>query len=122
MTGAYVYTPDIWPPLAAAIFVAALGLYSWRCRNAACGKPFVALSLFASLWLLGIALEAAAGVPDGAVVRCAPRRPGRADAATCALPIPIGGGSAPTQVSQPSHHNEHRPPAQGLAYPNAPPT
>ena len=63
MTGAYVYTPNFWPPLAAAIFVAALGLYSWRRRTMPGGKPFVAMSLFASLWLLTIALGAAAVTP-----------------------------------------------------------
>jgi PAS domain S-box-containing protein len=60
MTGAYTYTPGIWPPLATAIFVAALGLYTWRRRNVPAGKPFVAISLFATLMLLGIALEVAA--------------------------------------------------------------
>jgi hypothetical protein len=39
MTGAYAYTPEIWPPLAAAVFVAALGLYSWRHRDVPAGKP-----------------------------------------------------------------------------------
>ena len=63
MAETYAYTPAIWPPLAAAIFIAALGLYSWRRRNMPGGKPFVACSLFASLWLLGIALEAAAVAP-----------------------------------------------------------
>jgi len=60
---AYVYTPTIWPPLGAAVFVAALGLYSWRRRAAPGVKPFVATSLFAGLCLLGIALEAAAVAP-----------------------------------------------------------
>ena len=34
MTGAYAYTPDIWPPLVAAVFLAAIGLYAWRRRAA----------------------------------------------------------------------------------------
>ena len=63
MIGAYAYTPDIWPPLAAAIFVATLGLYAWRRRNAPAVWPFAAISLFASLLMLGIALEAAAVAP-----------------------------------------------------------
>ena len=45
MTGAYVYAPDIGPPLAAAIFVTALGLYIWRRRSAPAVKPFIAISL-----------------------------------------------------------------------------
>jgi signal transduction histidine kinase len=68
MTGAYVYTPEIWPPLAAAVFVAALGLYGWRHRDVPAGKPFIAISLFASLWLLGIALETAAAAPATKIV------------------------------------------------------
>jgi signal transduction histidine kinase len=63
MTGAYAYTPEIWLPLGAAAFVAALGIYAWRRRNVPAGKPFIAISLFATLMLLGIALEAAAVAP-----------------------------------------------------------
>ena len=63
MTDAYAYTSDIWLPVAAAIFVAVLGLSTWRRRDVPGGKPFVAAALFASLWLLGIALEAAAVAP-----------------------------------------------------------
>ena len=63
MPGACAYTPDIWPPLVTAVFVAALGLYTWQRRNVPAGKPFVAISLFATLMLLGIALEAAAIAP-----------------------------------------------------------
>jgi PAS domain S-box-containing protein len=60
MTGAYVYTPAIWPPLAAALFLAAIGLHCWRRRSAPAALPLLAVSLFGVLWLLGIALEAAA--------------------------------------------------------------
>ena len=63
MAGAYAYTPDIWPPLVAAIFLAAIGLYAWRRRAVPGGKPFVAMSAFSILILLGIAFEAAAVVP-----------------------------------------------------------
>ena len=63
MTGAYAYTPDIWPPLVAAIFLAAIGLYAWRRRAVPGGKPFVAMSAVSILLLLGIAFEAAAVVP-----------------------------------------------------------
>ena len=63
MTGAYAYTPDIWPPLVAAIFLAAIGLYAWRRRGVPGGKPFVAMSAVSILLLLGIAFEAAAVAP-----------------------------------------------------------
>jgi len=63
MTGPYAYTPAIWPPLVAAIFLAAIGVYAWRRRDVAGAKPFVAMSAFSILVLLGIAFEAAAVVP-----------------------------------------------------------
>ena len=61
MTGAHI--PAIWPPLIAAIFLAALSLYSWRRRDAPAALPLAISSLFAMLWLLGIVLEAAAVAP-----------------------------------------------------------
>jgi len=63
MTGPYAYTPAIWPPLVAAIFLAAIGVYAWHRRYVAGAKPFVAMSAFSILVLLGIAFEAAAVVP-----------------------------------------------------------
>jgi len=63
MTGAYVYTPDIWPPLAAAIFLAALSLQSWRRRGVPAARWLAAGSLLGALWLLGMAFEAAAVAP-----------------------------------------------------------
>ena len=60
MTGAYAYTPAIWPPLVATLFLAAIGLYAWRHRDVPGGKPFVAMSALSILILLGIAFEAAA--------------------------------------------------------------
>jgi PAS domain S-box-containing protein len=60
---AYVYTPTLWLPLGAAVLVAALGLYGWRHRAARGAKPFAALSLFAGLWLVGIALGGSAVAP-----------------------------------------------------------
>ncbi len=60
MAGAYLYTPAIWLPLAGAIVLAAIALYSWRHRHVPAALPLVAGSLFATLWLLGIALEASA--------------------------------------------------------------
>jgi signal transduction histidine kinase len=60
MAGAYVYTPAIWPPLAGAIFVVALGLYSWRRRSVPGALPLAAYALFGSLVLLSMVAEAAA--------------------------------------------------------------
>lgn len=63
MAAFYAYTPDIWPPLAAAVFLAALSLYSWR-RRGVPGALLVAVgAFFGALWLLGIAFEAAAVAP-----------------------------------------------------------
>jgi signal transduction histidine kinase len=59
----YAYSNAIWPPLAAAFFVAALGLYTWRRRDVPAGKPFLAASAFGSLLLVSIACETAAVVP-----------------------------------------------------------
>jgi signal transduction histidine kinase len=63
MTGAYVYAPDIWPPLAGAIFLAALGLYGWRRRSVPGALPFAIASLFGTLVLLAMVPEAAAVQP-----------------------------------------------------------
>jgi signal transduction histidine kinase len=60
MAGAFVYTPDIWPPLAGAIFVAALGLYGWRRRSVPGALAFAIASLFGALVLLAMVPEAAA--------------------------------------------------------------
>ena len=63
MIGAYVYTPEIWPPLTGAVFLGVLGLYSWRRRDVPAALPLAAGALFSALWLLGLALEAAATTP-----------------------------------------------------------
>ena len=60
MTAAYVYTPAIWLPLAASIFLAVLSLHSWRHRSVPGALPLAAGSLFGALWLLGMAFEVAA--------------------------------------------------------------
>jgi hypothetical protein len=60
MTGAYVYTPAIWPPLAGAIFVVAVSLYAWRRRSLLGALPFAIASLLGSLVLLSVPPEAAA--------------------------------------------------------------
>jgi signal transduction histidine kinase len=60
MTGAYVYTPDIWPPLVAAGCLVVLALYCWWRRGIPGALPLAAGSIFAALLLLSIVLEAAA--------------------------------------------------------------
>jgi LPXTG-motif cell wall-anchored protein len=60
MTRAYVYTPAIWPPLAGAIVLAALGLYTWRRRSVPGALPLGANALFGALVLLALVFEAAA--------------------------------------------------------------
>lgn len=60
MSGAYAYTPEIWPPLVVTIFLAVLSLYSWRHRRVPGARPFAIACLFAMLWLAGIVAEVAA--------------------------------------------------------------
>lgn len=60
MNWPYHYTPYIWPMLASAVFMAALGLYAWHRRAVPGAIPFVFLMLFWSLWATGAALELAA--------------------------------------------------------------
>ncbi len=64
MAGAYVYTPAIWLPLAAAVFMVAIGLYAWHHRDVPGGKPFLAMSVLTIPILLSIAFEAAAVAPE----------------------------------------------------------
>jgi signal transduction histidine kinase len=64
MAGVYAYTPAIWLPLAAVVFLVAIGLYAWRHRDAPGGKPFLAISVVTIPILLSIALEAAAVAPE----------------------------------------------------------
>jgi len=60
MSGLYAYTPEIWPPLIAAILIAALGVYSWRQRAVPGARVLAFACLFVMLWLLAIVAEAAA--------------------------------------------------------------
>lgn len=60
MTEVYAYTPEVWPPLAVALFMALLGLFSWRQRRVPGAPPFAIACLFATLWLAGIVVEVAA--------------------------------------------------------------
>jgi hypothetical protein len=63
MAEAYAYTPEVWPPLTAAVLVAAIALYSWRRRDVPAALPLAACALLASLSLLGNALAALAAAP-----------------------------------------------------------
>jgi PAS domain S-box-containing protein len=60
MTVAYAYTPAIWPPLAGALFMAILSLYSWRHRGVPGARPLAISYLFGFLWLMGTAGQVAA--------------------------------------------------------------
>jgi len=64
VAGVYVYTPAIWLPQAAAVFLVAIGLYAWHHRDVPGGKPFLAMSVLTIPILLSIALEAAAVAPE----------------------------------------------------------
>ncbi len=63
MADTYVYTPDLWLPLAGVIALAVLSLHSWRRRSVPAALPLAAGSLFGMLWLLGIALGVSAVAP-----------------------------------------------------------
>mgnify|MGYP001063678085 FL=1 len=60
VTGAYAYTPYIWPMLAAPALLLALAAYAWRHRTAPGARPFVLLVLFIVPWAVGAAFELAA--------------------------------------------------------------
>ncbi len=64
MSDAYAYTPAIWLPLAAAVFLVAIGLYAWRHRDVPGGKPFAAISAITIPIVLSIAFETAAVAPE----------------------------------------------------------
>ncbi|MCA9992534.1 MAG: PAS domain-containing protein [Anaerolineales bacterium] len=50
----YTYTPAIWLPLATAVFLLLLAIYSWRRRSVPGALPFAFGALFAALWTLAI--------------------------------------------------------------------
>ena len=65
MAGPYAYTPHIWPPLAAAVLLAALAWYSWRRRNdLPAARPLAFATLFAAIMMLFTACEVAAVAPS----------------------------------------------------------
>ena len=49
MTNAYSYTPAIWLPLAAAIFLVTLSLYSWRRHSIAAARPLAVSAVLGGL-------------------------------------------------------------------------
>jgi PAS domain S-box-containing protein len=57
---AYQYTPYVWPMLASAAFMAALGVYIWRRRVVPGALPLAVAMLFGVLWAVGAALEVSA--------------------------------------------------------------
>lgn len=68
MTGAYEYTPQIWPLVFCMLLATALGLYSWR-RRAVPGAPLFSLvSLVCVLMALSVILETAAVDPDSKIL------------------------------------------------------
>lgn len=60
MTIPYHYTPYIWPMLASALLMAALGVYGWRRRTVPGALPFAFSMLFWSLMAVGAVLKLAA--------------------------------------------------------------
>lgn len=63
MTGAYAYTPFIWPMLAPPALLLALAIYAWRHRPAPGARPFVLLVLCIVPWAVAAALELSAVEP-----------------------------------------------------------
>jgi len=63
MSGAYTYTTAVWLPLVAGIFLAGIGLFSWRRRDVAGAAWLAAGSFIGCLLPLGVALEVAAVLP-----------------------------------------------------------
>ncbi len=60
MTPAYHYTPAIWAPLVAAVFMGAFAAYCLRRRDVPGALPLAVALLFSVPWLVGSALEVAA--------------------------------------------------------------
>jgi len=63
MAGTYAYTPEIWLPLAAAVFLAILGLYGWRRRDVPAARLLAINALLGVLWMVGLVFVAAAVDP-----------------------------------------------------------
>jgi len=63
MSGPYVYTTTMWPPILTALFLLALAVYSWRRRSVPGALPFAASGVFSALWAASYALQYAATDP-----------------------------------------------------------
>lgn len=64
MAGPYAYSPHIWPPLIAAVLLAALARYSWRRRNhLPAARPLAFATLSATIMMVFTACEVAAVAP-----------------------------------------------------------
>ena len=68
MFGLTTYSPNILLQFLTALFLLALGVYSWRRRNVPGALPFAAGCLFALLWVSGSVMEYAAGDPETQLV------------------------------------------------------
>lgn len=53
----YDYSTQIWPSLLAILVMVALGIYSIKNRRIPGAVPFIAASLFGTLWMIGTVLE-----------------------------------------------------------------
>jgi hypothetical protein len=63
MIGAYSYFSGIWPPLATALLVAALGVYSWRQRTVPGAAYFAVACVFWTFSLLALTVKTVATDP-----------------------------------------------------------
>lgn len=63
MSGPFVYTAAIWPPILTALFLLALAAYSWRRRRVPGALPFAVSGVFSALWAASYALQYAATDP-----------------------------------------------------------
>jgi len=63
MSGLYIYTAAIWPPILTALFLLALAAYSWRRRGVPGALPFAVSGVFSALWAASYALQYAATDP-----------------------------------------------------------
>ena len=59
MTWSYQYTPYIWPVLTSTVFLAALGIYSFRHRTAPGAFALSIMAVLAGLWALANGLSLA---------------------------------------------------------------
>jgi hypothetical protein len=68
MAAPYAYTPNVWLPLVASLFLAAIGLYSWHRRMVPGARWLSAGTLLDVLWMAAIALQLASTDPATAIL------------------------------------------------------